>query len=269
MERHVAIIIAGIMLLMASCGNDDDPLVCRPKALQFAGDSIAFTYDDAGHISKISYYDILRRMNKQDVLTYSTGGRVQTITKTAYPIVGQSYVEVFYTLSYENDLPKELVAQSNFIGRFTTTFTHNNEGLLVEANTSNEGVFAGGTRYEYDEAGNIPKVYYKLMINQKMTEVLARENLTFDDTEKFYNNVPELKVCNEYVYAYLPNHNNVLTAKVYYYNYSQRFVSPLSVSFQASYNEQGLIRSLETVEASWQLYSGDVLFQRVSYTCFQ
>jgi hypothetical protein len=263
---HLPVFIS-ILLGIVGCGNDPSPFTCRPKALQLGGDSIAFNYDDHGRVSRLSYYNVLRRMVKQDELSYNSNGRLVIITKNVFPIAGDDYTEIIYTLTYENDLPKELVSQSVFLDRFITKFTHDEQGRLTEATTTEDGVFQGATRYEYDDAGNIPKVYYKLMNNQKLTEVLARENFTFDETNKFYMEVPELKIFNEYVYGYLPNKNNCLSAKVYYYSYKSRFVSPLSISFDVTYNEQGLIKSLESIGATTQLYSGDVLFERVLYNC--
>lgn len=260
--------IVGLLLLVISCADDPAPFVCRPSALQFSGDSVVFEYDDGGRVSKVSYYDILRRRNKQDVFSYNTAGRLVTVTKTAFPIAASSYVEAVHTLTYENDLPIELVSQSPFSAKIITKFTHNDQRRLVEASTSSSNEFIGSTRYEYDEAGNIPKVYYTLDLNHQITEVLARENFSFDNAEKFYGNIPELKVCNEYIYAYLPTRNHVTSSKIYYYSYKSRFVSPLSVTFEPEYNELGMITRLEIVDSSTQLFSGDVLFQRVLYNCF-
>ncbi|HZY77972.1 MAG TPA: hypothetical protein VFE50_00520 [Cyclobacteriaceae bacterium] len=257
-----------LLLLVISCGKDPAPFDCRPSALQYSGDSVVFEYNISGRIDKVSYYDILRRRTKQDVFAYNDEGRLVIITKTVYPIASTSYVEVVHTLTYENGLPKELVSQSPFSSRIVTKFKHNEQGRLVEASTTSGDDFIGSTRYEYDEAGNIPKIFYTLDLNHQVTEVLARENFSFDSTVKFYDNIPELKICNEYVYAYLPTANHALSSKIYYYSYKQRFVSPLSVTFQPEYNDQGLITRLEIVESDTQFFSGDVLFQRLLYHCY-
>jgi hypothetical protein len=256
------------MLLAIGCDRDPSPSRCRPKSLQFSGDSLAFSYDDKGRITMIAYYDVLSRKNKQDELSYGPDGRLGVVTKKIFPIALGSYTQVIYTLSYENDLPKRLVAEARSSDKLTTQFTHDDQGRLVEASTTGRlNQFLGSTRYEYDDAGNIPKVYYTLDLNRRIQEVLARENLSFDGNEKFYHNIPELKICNEYLYGYLPTKNNCLSATVYYYSYEQRFVTPQSVTFQAAYNEQGMIKSLESIETNVQYYSGDALFERVLYDC--
>lgn len=257
----------GLLLLIDGCENDPSPIVCRPTSLQIAGDSIVFTYNGAGRIGVVSYYNILLRKIKEDELTYNASGNLATLTKTVYPIASDEYVAVTYSLTYDNmGRPTELVSQPPLSDPLTTEFTHDDQGRLSEAITTSATKFIGSTRYEYDEMGNIPKVFYTLNLNHQVQEVLARENFTFDENEKFYFNVPELKICNEYLYAYLPTKNNCLSSTVYYLSYDQRFVSPQAVNFQALYNDQGMIERLET-ESTIQFYSGDALFDRVLYTC--
>lgn len=267
MEQRLSLVAFLGLLLIAGCGDDPSPDVCRPIALQVGNDSIAFSYNGKGKIDVISYHDVLGHKSKQNDITYNSDGRPVTIITTIFPLSANAFVDVEYRLTYdEQGRPKNLEALPFFGDPINTEFTHDDQNRLIEASTSSDGNFVGSTRYEYDEKGNIPKVFYTLNLNQRIQEVLARENLTFDDTEKFYANVPELKICNEYVFAYLPNKNNCLTATVYYYSYLQRFANPLSVEFQASYNERGLINSLESNSAT-QLYSGDVLFEAIIYHC--
>jgi hypothetical protein len=269
MKRYL--VLAGslvMLLLIESCDNDPSPVVCRPEGLRVGTDSILFNYDGSARVNLISYIDVFRHKAQQDELTFNSEGRLITVTKKVFPLSAPSYVEFVHTLRYDEEgRPRDLVSQGASSNSIITEFTHDEEGRLSVASTSSDGDFIGSTRYEYNDSGNITKVFYTLNLNRQITEVLARENFTFDDKEKFYINVPELKICNEYLYAYLPNRNNCLSAKVYYYTYHQRFANPLSVSFQASYNEQGLIQSLESTGATTQLYSGDVLFERMSYSC--
>jgi hypothetical protein len=173
-----------------------------------------------------------------------------------------------HSITYGSDgLPLSLVTDSDN-GHLTTTFTHDNNKRLTEAETTSgfNKLFVGTTRYEYDADGNIPKVYYTINLNQQIQEVLARENLSFDTKDKFYIGVPELKIVNEYVYGFLPNKNNCLESTVYYYNYAQRFVEPQAITLTSAYDEQGLITSLKSA-TSGQFYSGEVLFNNVLYNC--
>ncbi len=257
-------------VLFFSCGSDPGPLVCVPRSLQLYGDSIVFEYNDHGKVGAVIHYDVLKRVFKRDDFAYNTSGSLDIVEKTVFPITGGAYVEVVHTLSYDDQgRPSTLISNSAFSGSITTQFTHDAQGRLTKASSSSGSLFLGHTRYEYDEAGNIPKVFYGLNLNGRFVEVLARENLSFDDQEKFYSKVPELKTCNEYVYSYLPNRNNCLGAKVYYYSYLSRFVSPLSITFSATYNDQGLISSLGDNPPNTNLYSSEILFERVLYRCDQ
>ncbi len=266
--RILALTFFVTVVWLAGCSQDAVPITCRPTALQRYGDSLVYRYNDQGKLYLLDYYDVLGRINKHDEFTLDSKGRLALVTKVTYPIAGGSVVDAVHTLSYgDSDLPVSLNTQT-VSGVITTTFTHDNLGRLIEASTStgSPAEFLGSTRYEYDDNGNIPKVYYKLMINSKLTEVLARENLSFDDKFKFYAEVPELKACQEYVYSYLPNKNNCTSAKVYYYSYKSRFVTPLSINFQTTYNERGLIKSIQD-DPPASLNSSEVLFERVIYTC--
>jgi RHS Repeat len=268
MRRLTWLFAAVIIMTIASCGSDPAPIVCKPRSLQLFGDSLVFSYNENGKIGEVLYFNILRRMTKRDEFSYNLSGRLVVVQKTIYPITGNSYTEAIHTLAYDTDgRPAKLTSKSPFTGTIDTNFSHDANGRLIEASSSAGPTFLGSTRYEYDDAGNVPRIYYKLNLNQKLVEVLARENLTFDDREKFYSTVEELKILNEYIYSYLPNKNNCLEAKVYYYSYKSRFVTPLVVTFAATYNEQGMISSLGDNPPNTNLYSSEILFERVLYRC--
>ena len=258
-----------VLWAATSCHNNDPgPSVCKPHSLLFGTDSIVYRYNDNGRVNTVVYY-VSGRQTKQDDLTYNSKGQLVTIAKTTLFADGSSVLDSYHTISYnDNETPASLSTDS-YSGHFVTEFTHDEQQRLTMAETKSgfQAIFVGSTRYEYDDNGNIPKVYYNIDVNQQVKEVLARENLSFDDKEKYYANSPELKIANEYVYGYLPNKNNCLSAQVYYYSYAQHFSSPLSVVFTATYNDQGLIKSLGNEGTSTQLYSGEVLFNSVLYSC--
>jgi hypothetical protein len=260
--------VYAVLLSIAIGCHDKDPAlaVCRPHSLQFDTDSAVYRYDDNLRISTVLYY-ASGQLNKQDDFGYSSFG-LSTVAKSSIMIDGTQTVDSYHTIDYDMlGFPSTLITESAS-GHYKTTFTHDFLNRLTEAKTTygSQNIFVGSTRYEYDDNDNVPKVYYTINFNQKIQEVLARENLSFDDKEKFYVNVPELKIVNEYVYGYLPNKNNCLGSKVYFFSYQQHFVEPLSVSFSADYNDQGLIKTLRTEETT-QLYSGEELFNKLFYNC--
>lgn len=257
-----------IILLSATvaCHHDDPSInLCVPHALKTENDSVVYAYV-GGHVKTASYY-AGGRMNAVAEFSYNKSAQLISVTKSNI-IDGDDYIDSYNALSYGTDgRPTLLETTQSGSQTLRTRFTHNTSGQLVKAETLYTGFSLGITRYEYDANGNIPKVYYTVYINNEKTEVLARENLSFDDKEKFYVNSPDLKLLNEYVYGYLPTKNNCLSSTVYYHSYEQRFTSPQSVTFTSTYNDDGLITSLISEGTSTQLYSGEVLFNKVVYSC--
>lgn len=266
--RVVLLPTCAVMIVAAmSCGGDDPGPVCKPRALIYDNDSVTYTYTD-NRITTVKYYTAGRQTN-EDGLTYNSNGQLVTVSKLNIAFDGTQGISSHHTLQYGSDgHPLELVSNS-LAGNFKTKFTHNEHGQLALAVTTSgiQEAYVGTTRYQYDANGNIPKVYYTLRLNGQITEVLARENLSFDDNEKYYINSTELKIANEYIYGYLPNRNNCLSATVYYYSYQQHFANPLSISFVASYDDQARIKSLQADGPNTRLYSGEVLFKDVLYDC--
>lgn len=247
--------------------KDPSPEACKPHSLLYETDSIVYTY--AGHrITTVIYYGSGVITNR-DEFTYDSEGRLSTVAKLLIAFDGSAAVDSHHTITYDGNGRPKTLATDSYSGHYETGFTHNDKAQLASAETTygDQHWYVGTTRYEYDDNGNVPKVYYTLNLNGKYTEVLARENLSFDNKEKFYVNTPELKVLNEYVYGYLPNKNNCLGSTVYYYSYAQHFASPLSINFVATYDDKDQIRSLQSDGTNTKLYSGEVLFKTVVYNC--
>gem|GEM_PF-7097170 len=251
---------------VVGCRDKDIAPACKTHALIYDTDSVVYSYAD-GRVKTVLYYGSGALLNRDDI-EYNSSGQPADISKSNVGLDGTLTSDSHHSLSYENGKPSELVTDS-YAGHFTTQFDYDESGRLSTAETRSgyNQRFVGTTRYEYDANGNVPKVYYTININGVVKEVLARENLSFDSSEKFYNETPELKILNEYVYGYLPNRNNCLGSTVYYYSYAQHFASPLSISFIATYDDEGQIKSLQTEGQNTQLYSGEVLFKNVIYDC--
>jgi len=267
-KKLLFIAIAWTTLVVVSCHDKDPaPAPCKPHSLLYDTDSIVYSYTQ-GRITKVLYY-ASGNQNYEDDIEYNAAGLPSTIGKFMIAIDGERSVDAYNTLTYDdNGLPASLVTDS-YSSRYTTTFTHNSAGQLIEAKTRSgfQMDFVGNTRYEYDDNGNVPRVYYTVNVNGNIQEVLARENLAFDDKEKFYSNSRELTIMNVYVYGYLPNKNNCLGSTVHYYSYVQHFTSPLSINFAATYNDNGYIQSLQSDTPNTRLYSGEVLFKNIVYDC--
>ncbi len=268
MSRLLLVLGTCVFAAMVACDKDPSVPICRPHALLFETDSIVYTYE-AGRITTVLYYGSGLLTNR-DNFSYNSAGQLTSVLKFYVGVDGSTAIASNHVLSYGNDgLPLTLTSDDTYNGHFETTFTHDDQSRLSIADTryGAQDFFAGTTRYEYDENGNIPNVYYTIDFNGTQKEVLARENLSFDDRQKFYVNTPELKTATEYVYGYLPNRNNCLGATVYYRSYAQHFTQPLSITFAATYNDEGLIKSLQSDNPDMRLYSGETLFKAVDYDC--
>jgi len=261
----------GLLWLIAGCnGSDPGPVVCRPHGLQFGFDSTVYRYNDQKRIATVDYYSTGLRL-KEDLFTYNSNGQLIKVEKEYINYDGTRATLAIHSITYDDiGLPTELDSESAN-GHVNTKFTHNDDGKLSLAETlaGNQNEFVvGSTRYEYDDRKNVTKVFYTIRMSGKFQEVLARENSSFDDKEKYYVNVPELKITNEYIYGYLPSKNNCLISNVIYYSYTQHFSSPVTVNFSVTYDESGVIKSLQNAVASDQYFSGDVLFTNATFSCF-
>jgi hypothetical protein len=265
MKGRIIILILSITAFI-SCRDKDPVAACKTHALIYDADSVVYAYAD-GRIKTVLYYGSGNLINRDDI-EYNASGQPTDVSKSNVGLDGALSTDSHHSLVYENGRPSQLLSDS-YGGHFTTKFKYDESSRLSTAETSSgyDGRFVGITRYEYDKNGDIPKVYYTININGALKEVLARENLYFDNNEKFYSQTPELKILNEYVYGYLPNKNNCLGSTVYYYSYSQHFASPLSINFIATYDDEGQIKSLQTEGQNTPLYSGEVLFKNVVYDC--
>lgn len=265
MKVRLIILLLSIVTIISCHDKDTGPTVCLPHSLLYKTDSIVFAYA-GNHVTTVKYFGS-GFLIKQDDFEYNSSGQLAVVAKLSLAIDGTRFPEARHVISYENGYPSEVVTDSKD-GYYTTKFTHNDKGQLMTAESSAGLIhdYLGTTRYVYDENGNVPEVYYTILIFGEKKEVLARENTAFDNHDKFYSNSPEMKVANEYVYGYLPNKNNCLSSTLHYFSYDQHFSSPLEITFAADYDDEGRIKSLQS-DDSGRSYSGEVLFLSAVYEC--
>ena len=145
--------------------NTQDPppfldLNCKPVGLyptneEDPDDSLAYEYDAAGKLSRISHF-AGRKVRDIDLIEYDDLGRLAWLRKAFAPtgIVFENF-QIEYDV---NNKPAVL----NYWGitvdenPFKTTFTHDDKGRLIHISRSNHTKW----RYEYDDNNNVRKVYY-------------------------------------------------------------------------------------------------------------
>jgi hypothetical protein len=259
---------------MSGCDREKETR-CLPGHLIVGADSITLNYNSEGRLVSVKQYDrlVLNKHERTDEFAYNDEGQIVLVTRYTHPYVGNTSVLSILALTYISGLPAKITGHFASGARIATDYAHDEMGRLTTATTTAAAIgsttfrFAGSTRYEYDGNGNIPKVYYTILRNQVETEVLARENTSFDDHTTFYNDLPDLRLYNNYINSYLPNQNNCLSSVIYYYSYTQRYTTPQNVSFEPSYYDNGMIYGLVSNPPAQRNFSGDVLFTQVSYDC--
>lgn len=262
-----------LCLLIAGCNHDKVADVCLPTSLLTNDyDSIVYQYNDNRQLTTIYSYYGNRHLGEQTDLVYNDGKLVKvTHTFSTDP----PYIDHVYNLEYGADgLPSKMTDMPpNSSGQYVTEFTHDSNKRLIKAVTtfsaSNFPELAiHGYEYEYNGAGNVTKVTY-LILNTRNTldEVLARENLTFDDRRVFYAESKDLTTLNVYVNSYVPNTNNTLTSRIIYTSYNSWFMSPVDVAFTPVYDDAGRLKNYTTVDFAALPSFGDLTFTRAIYEC--
>ncbi len=245
---------------------------CKPLSFFLAFDSIHLDYNGNGQLQGLSRFAASPAQNETEEYQYSNG---QLFSGAATSVAAPSRAYHQWTLTYGTDgLPSKLSEQwIGYYGQFVTVFTHDAQGRLVQGLTrvfngvDPNGTFVGGFTYTYNNHDNVTQVKY--IINDgtgKTKEVVARENLTFDNADVFYHGSKDLTVRNVYVYHQLPNRNNVLSATIYYASYIEAFTTPLTLNFELEYDKAGRIRSFVSNYPA-EPQQGDLLYTRLQYEC--
>ncbi|HZY82479.1 MAG TPA: hypothetical protein VFE50_23295 [Cyclobacteriaceae bacterium] len=267
----------GVCVLLISCNPEKAEEICVPQSLQVASDSISFTYTDTRQLTALQYfYNRNSRVNKRIDLTYNNGNLV-TVTQTTLAFVTSPRLDVTFNLEYGSDgLPSKLTELKTFAPneKYVTEFTHDSNKRLVKAVRHVEGPafdaprHVGGYIYEYNGNGNVVKIKYLLPGSLgEIVEVVARENITFDDRPVFYANSKDLAILNVYIYNYVPNVNNILTSKILWPSFDSFYSKPEDFSYTPTYDEKGRIQSNSHTALAVAVF-GELNFSLVTYACF-
>jgi hypothetical protein len=268
-----------LFLALFSCHHDDGFKIerCLPSSLKTNTDSIVFEYDNNKKLTGTSYYLSSRHLTASNEFEYDNNGRLVTLKNYDHRIFTNDVtLNSTYTLEYDSkNLPSVLhINQSSSPNmEIKTEFTHDDQNRLSIAAINlifpDFSFQSAGFRYEYDDNDNVVKIYYQVRLNNNkdLEEVLARENLTFDDHPVFYKHSSALTIANVYLFNYVPNNNNCLSAKVYYPDYQSHFTSPQEFEFLPAYNKNGLVTQLIDPSQTAQLYFNEVLFNNATYQC--
>jgi YD repeat-containing protein len=249
--------------------NKQDPppfldLNCKPAGLyptneEDSDDSLAYEYDAAGNLSRILHF-AGRKVRDMDLIEYDDLGRLAWLRKAFAPT---GIVFENFQIEYDgNSRPAILNTWGSTVNEnpLKTIFTHDDKGRLIHISRANHTKW----RYEYNDDNNVRKVYYAAD-GFRPTEVLGRENHTFDDRKKFYANVPALVTIYNYLLRFDPSKNNVTSATIYYIAplAIDSFSPPRALQYLASYNEHGWIRRyhLNSLDQVVEFYCSDIRYE--------
>lgn len=272
-------------IVIYSCKSDSDPATstCRPSYVFLrAIDSIAYSYNSNGRLTAMTQFSAsAKTISSIDEFSY-VNGRLSEGKTTQHGNTIQPNLKSQWKMEYGTDgLPSKLIETNKNLFQFQlqyiTEFTHDSQGRLVRAMSHYEsttvfpGSFVYGYGYTYNDAGNVTVVKYYIPDNAAgpgaTREVVARENLTFDNTELFYAGSEDVKTVNFYVYRHIPNKNNNLTAKISYQSFVSYFEEPVTITFTPIYNTDGRILSLSTTDIFWLPEFGTLTFLKAGYEC--
>lgn len=239
-------------------------------------DSAVFIYGSSNRLERISYYQLSRVYN-YDTIEYNSKGQLTKLTK--YQIdhnVGVSRVMTTYSLEYDskNKPLKVLVKNTlSYPESMTWDFTHDDKSNLSEITAEHQNPFVevrNSVKYEYNVEGNVVKVFYKKYEGEnngeyQFSNVLARENLKFDNKATYYSTSKDLLLINTYLYGYFPSKNNTLQTKIFYINPEEWHRDPLLVNISVNYNNQGKIIRSESGEITTSQIENKIY--SIKYAC--
>ena len=141
-----------------------------------------------------------------------------------------------------------------------TSFYHDDMRRLIkmEIPSGNDVVVY---RYEYDTNDNVVRIFYTLPGQQ---EFLGRENLSFNDMSTLHSRYQDLYFLDTYVFRRLPLRQNVESALLYSNGPLYRLKTPTVVTYQYSFNDDGLIVSRSS---DYHGIIGEYNFSEVDYVC--
>lgn len=265
-----------LAVLIASCNDEDVADNCLPQALVMSnvGDSVAYHYNDQQKLIGIYRYRTGYVFRKTEI-TYDFG-KILTVVESSNYANTEFRTDRTYHFDYGTDgLPSKLSGYDIDEGgtRWYTEFTHDSNKRLVKAvqtvllNGWAETILDGGYIYEYNDKGNVSTITYIIKANSDgdRKEVLARENLTFDNSSLLHAWSAELTMLDVYLYNEVPNANNVLSSKIYRPAYYSENSVPTSLTFTLTYDKHGKVTGNHYSGSIPEF--GDLIFSEAVYQC--
>jgi len=247
-----------ISAVIFSCDDDGTPVPipqnCVPSKGMVYGWTISFIYDMSGNLNEISYTREIApgySETRLDTLEYDGKGHLIKAQRLI-----DNKVDAKYELTYDAaGRPWQL---NEWVFGMTgdpivSYFDHDATGRLVRRE-----IELGGQNwvyeFEYDNNGNVVKVFYKDF--HDVATHLVQENKTFDDRSKIYANVKGFEIFSVYCLYFDASKNNVLT--------SFDFVDLDNVKYDLRYNDDGYITRKVTNDGPYQ---EDFMFTDLIYEC--
>jgi len=248
-----------IFIFTCSCNDEEVEVPCLPLSLTSFGQDIRYEYDDQNKLVSISYYSQNGTFaNQKVILSYSNGKLSGAIDKSIFPDGSEILINK-YDLEYVGDKPDRLLVGLDADVREKTKFTYDTKGRLV-LRTKEFGSMITKTRYEYNDKDNVIKVFYTSP--GAATEVLGRENISFDDKVRFYSGSKELEILNVFVFGYEPSRNNKLQSDISWSNPNIQNIPSTIENYVLEYDNNGLITGISTTA-----FTSEFIFFRLTYTC--
>lgn len=250
-------------VLFSTCSKEPDTLICKPLNMKLdSGDSVVFERNSADRLTSILQYHVSGLAPDRYEFEYNLEGKMTKVSE--YDVLHAPATVTYRThaFEYNGDRVAKVTTTVTASGsESVTTYEHNDAGQLTRLVND---VF-GSIRYEYNDQGNVSKVFY--FPTGYAAEFLAREATVFDNRFMYYEHIPDLKGFLTYVKWYIPGKNNCLSAiiKATISN-GQLFgvATATLVEYGVAYNSNGYITGWKPSVAP---FNSDTWFVNVNYTC--
>jgi hypothetical protein len=260
------LLICSILIIFISCSSEDDdlPRACVPVSMHLASgdyaDSIQYIYLPSGKLEKLLYYSS-RNVYEINQLEYNDKAQLSKLLRQ-FPTSPGSNKRFDFIYNNAGKIEKMLQVFSNGDEPWEYSFEYDSKGRL---SIRKDGFYA--TRYEYDDADNVVKIYYK-SLHRDEPETLGRVNHTFDNHPRFFANVPELIFINTLFFSYEPSKNNAISTTVYQPNSSDIYSVPWNYSLTPTYDGNGMVtRNSSSVDPLTRESLNEISFKKMSYSC--
>ena len=245
-----------ISLLLFYC-SDDDSYVCRPVNLFTPTEYTTYGYNAGGKIESISHYVDSDPLSEK--IYYNQNNRIAAVDMIGHNRIVYKRHELFYDVN-GTPLSMHSMDPGSSDPPDVTSFYHDDMRRLIkmEIPSGNDVVVY---RYEYDTNDNVVRIFYTLPGQQ---EFIGRENLSFDDMSTLHSRYQDLYFLDTYVFRRLPLRQNVESALLYSNGPLYRLNTPTVVTYQYSFNDDGLIVSRSS---DYHGIIGEYNFSEVDYVC--